>query len=166
MTKLITDPSKVKEIILKSGIEIKEGVAYNVYECKHVIPVEDDPQIKEWITKTKSSLRVCPNCKKKVLLAKYKMCFCKEEQISFNLNNADFCQFCYKQRYSDGTINEKGEKRKKAKSKFRNSNKYDPSKWNCMFRNECREEWKDYDVIPCKDCEKYIGGRLQSNRLK
>lgn len=149
------DKDRVGLILSESSVITKDSTAYNVYECGCVIAVADDPQLRKWVVRLQLQKRVCPRCDDTILVSKYKRCQCGEEQFAWGIGDGEFCKFCNINSKSKGYLRNRVSQRR-----YKNEALVDSSRWDCVRKSICREEWNLYDAIPCKKCGGYVKGNL------
>lgn len=143
----------VKKLLKKAKTLVEDGHAYHLYECGHVIDNNDDVRTIKYIKGHTCGLRVCPICWennkiKSKLLTKYKKCQCGAEHISLKIQPSTCCGSCSASRRAlqGKTPNHE---------LWNNGDKEDLSRCFCIHRRECLDEYRKYNVIPCKGCKKF-----------
>ena len=149
---------RAKQFIRKSEIKIEIGECYVIYECGYVCNNKDYPQTITYYSKENRGIRSCPLCCTSKLLTKYKICICGAEHIGKRVQASTYCSSCSSLRKATGRV-------ETLDAYKHNEHLADPSRYDCIYRNECLFQYFTYDTLPCKNCLKYKATDLRQEML-
>ena len=139
----------VFKYIESQGIIMEYGMAYNLYECGHIVSNAVDTRKMIYYADVRLRNRCCPICFPipTRLSTKAKICFCGTRQIGIRLQTSKQCTACH---------NTKTAKNKKPNLKFKNGHLFDEKGSDCLFRLDCLKKYDKYACTPCLGCKKFI----------